>query len=208
MLDTRPAAQFGAGHVPGSIHIALSGQYASWAGTLIGLDRPIVLVAEDPERLEESRMRLARVGIENVVGYLEGGVMAWERTGLRLSQVPQISVLDLYQQLCDQPTEIQVVDVRRPAEWEAGHVAQAKLKPLNKFALSAAEALLADLDPVKPVAVHCKSGYRSSIATSLLERAGYPLVMNVVGGFDAWQAQKLPVERTLQPATAGTPKLA
>ena len=208
VLDTRPAAQFGAGHVPGAIHIALSGQYASWAGTLIGLDRPIVLVAEDPERLQESRMRLARVGIENVEGYLEGGVLAWERA-LRLSQVPQISVLDLYQQLCDQPHEIQVVDVRRPAEWEAGHIEQAALKPLNKLT-----TLLADLDPSRPIAVHCKSGYRSSIATSLLERAGYPSVMNVVGGFDAWQTQKLPValpkhaERPAappQPARAGTP---
>jgi len=207
VLDTRPAVQFGAGHVPGAIHIALSGQYASWAGTLIGLDRPIVLVTEDQERLEESRIRLARVGIESAVGYLEGGVLAWERAGLRLSQVPQISVLGLYQQLCDQPDEIQVVDVRQPAEWEAGHVEQAALKPLNRLA-----TLVADLDPAKPIAVHCKSGYRSSIATSLLERAGYSLVMNVVGGFDAWQAQKLPVvlpklveERAAppQPAPAG-----
>jgi hydroxyacylglutathione hydrolase len=208
VLDTRPAAQFGAGHVPGSIHVGLSGQYASWAGTLIGLDRPMVLVAEEPERVEESRMRLARVGIENVVGYLKGGVLAWERdfagphtstgrAGQLLAQVPQISVLDLYQQLCDQPDSIQVVDVRRPMEWEAGHIAQAVLKPLNKLALSEGEkaaALLNDLDPAKPIAVHCKSGYRSSIATSLLERAGFRQVMNFVGGFDAWQAQKLPVE--------------
>jgi glyoxylase-like metal-dependent hydrolase (beta-lactamase superfamily II)/rhodanese-related sulfurtransferase len=199
VLDTRAAAQFGAGHLPGAIHIALSGQYASWAGTLIGLDRPIVLVAEDPERLQESRMRLARVGIENLAGYLEGGVTTWERAGLPLGQVPQISVLDLYQQLCDQPAEIQVVDVRNPLEWESGHIAQATLKPLGRFALGAGDALkslLADLSPAKPVAVHCKSGYRSSIATSLLERAGYRGALNVVGGFDAWQAHKLPVERS------------
>src|SRR5712692_4050202 len=196
VLDTRPVVQFGAGHLPGTIHIALSGQYASWAGTLIGLERPIVLVAEDPERLEESRMRLARVGIENVVGHLDGGVLAWERAGRALAQVPQISVLELYQLLCDQPNANQVVDVRRLMEWEAGHVAQAVLKPLNKLALSESAklgSLLEDLDPAKPVAVHCKSGFRSSIASSLLERAGFGDVMNVVGGFDAWQAQKLPV---------------
>jgi glyoxylase-like metal-dependent hydrolase (beta-lactamase superfamily II)/rhodanese-related sulfurtransferase len=204
VLDTRPAAQFGAGHVPGAIHIALSGQYASWAGTLLGLNHPIVLVAEDPERLQESRMRLARVGIENVGGYVRGGVLAWEHAGLPLDQVPQISVLDLYQQLCDQPDEIQVVDVRRPVEWEAGHIERAALKPLNKLT-----TLLDDLNPAKPIAVHCKSGYRSSIATSLLERAGFRSVMNVVGGFDAWQAQKLPValpkradERAAQPQPA------
>jgi rhodanese-related sulfurtransferase len=208
VLDTRPAAQFGAGHVPGSVHIALSGQYASWAGTLVGLDQPIVLVAEDRERLQESRMRLARVGIEKVIGYLQGAVVEWERSGERLSQVPQISVLDLYQQLCDQPHEIRVVDVRRPMEWEAGHIAQAVLKPLNRFALNAGEAkaaLLADLDPSKPIAVHCKSGYRSSIATSLLERVGFLSVMNVVGGFDAWLAQKLPVEHAKPAAEKATP---
>lgn len=188
VLDTRPAAQFGAGHVPGSIHIALCGQYASWAGTLIGLDTPIVLVAENPERLEEARLRLARVGIEQVVGYLAEGVLAWEHGGRPLEQVPQISVLDLYQQLCDLPDEVQVVDVRRPAEWEAGHLKRAMLKPLDRL-----HTLLADLVPSKPIAVHCKSGYRSSIGTSLLQAEGFKQVMNVVGGFDAWQAHHLPI---------------
>jgi hydroxyacylglutathione hydrolase len=198
VLDTRPAAQFGAGHVPGSIHIALSGQYASWAGILLGLDQPIVLVAEDPERLEESRLRLARVGIEKVVGYVEGGVLGWERAGRPLDQVPQISALDLYQQLADQPEAIQVVDVRRPAEWETGHIEQAVLKPLDRL-----RSMVSDLDPRKPIAVHCKSGYRSSIGTSLLQRSGFLHVMNVVGGFDAWQAQNLPFISPRQPATAG-----
>lgn len=198
VLDTRPAVQFGAAHLPVAVHIALSGQYASWAATLIGLDRPVLLVAEDPERLQESRMRLARVGIENVVGCLEGGVLEWERAGLPLDQVPQISVLDLYQRLAEQPDDVQVLDVRRPMEWEAGHIEQAALKPLDKLRLLASAPgglnpeLLSDIDPHKPIAVHCKSGYRSSIATSLLQRAGFRDVMNVVGGFDAWQAQKLP----------------
>ena len=188
VLDTRPAAQFGAGHVPGAINIALSGQYASWAGIVIGLDQPIILVAEDPDKLEESRMRLARVGIEKVMGSLEGGVLAWQRAGKTLAQVPQISVLELFQELNDQPGAIQVVDVRRPAEWEAGHISQAVLKPLDQL-----RTMLADLDPHKPIAVHCKSGYRSTIGTSLLEAAGFTDVVNVVGGFDAWAAQKLPV---------------
>ncbi len=196
VLDTRPAAQFGAAHVPGSIHIALSGQYATWAGTLLGLSVPILLVAEDPERLEESRLRLARVGIENVAGYLEGGVLAWEQAGLPLSQVPQIPVLDLHQQLREQPDEVQVLDVRQQKEWESGHIKQALHLPLNQFPAPATPAEraggLAVLDPNKPVAVHCKSGYRSSMASSLLERAGFRSVMNVTGGFDAWQTHKLP----------------
>lgn len=189
VLDTRSAFEFGAAHVPGAIHIALSGEFASWAGTLIGLEPSIVLVAEDSASAEESRVRLARVGIEKVVGYLRNGMLEWERAGRPLEQVAQISVLDLYQLLCDQPDEVHVVDARRPTEWQAGHVEHARLKPLDKLAEH-----LADLDPQKLIAVHCKSGYRSSIATSLIQRAGFKQVVNVVGGFDAWKAHKLPYQ--------------
>jgi len=199
VLDTRTPAQFGAGHVPGSIHIGLCGQYASWAGTLIGLDTPIILVVAGPAELQEAQVRLARVGIERIIGFLGGpgsegpeasaqAIVAWQSVGLPLNEVPQISVLDLYEQLCDQPNEIQVVDVRRPVEWEAGHIAQARLMPLNRL-----RTLVHDLDTQRPIAVHCKSGYRSSIGASLLLRAGFKQVMNVVGGFEAWQTQKLPV---------------
>jgi hydroxyacylglutathione hydrolase len=96
-------------------------------------------------------------------------------------------VVSLYEEICDRRNEIQVVDVRRTMEWEAGHIQQAHLKPLAGL-----RTMVDDLDTARPIAVHCKSGYRSSIATSLLQRAGFSQVMNVVGGFDAWQAQKLP----------------
>jgi hydroxyacylglutathione hydrolase len=195
VLDTRPAAQFGAGHLPGSIHIALCGQYASWAGTLLGLETPVILVAEDVGRAEESRVRLARVGLDKTVGYLQDGVRAWQQTGLPLEEVPQISVLQLYEELRDQPDALQVIDVRRPSEWAAGHLELAQLKPLHKLS-----SLLDDLSPQTPVAVHCQSGYRSSIATSLLERTGFKQVMNVVGGFDAWKAHKLHIVTDLPQA--------
>ena len=188
VLDTRPAAQFGAGHIPGSIHIALCGQYASWAGTLLGLETPVVVVAEDAGRAEEARVRLARVGLDKTMGYLDDGAHAWQQAGLPMEEVPQISVLQLEEHLTQHPDSVQVVDVRRPGEWAAGHIAQARLKPLHKLT-----TLLDDLDPHKPIAVHCKSGYRSSIGTSLLQRAGFKQVMNVTGGFDAWEAHKLPV---------------
>jgi rhodanese-related sulfurtransferase len=156
---------------------------------------PIILVAEDAQKLGEARTRLTRVGIENVIGYLgagEGesvafGMLAWPHAGMAAGEVPQVSALDLYQQLCDQPNEIQVIDVRRATEWDAGHIKQARHKPLHKLT-----TMLRDLDPQKPVSVHCKSGYRSSIASSLLLRAGFKNVVNVTGGFDAWTAQKLP----------------
>ncbi len=187
ILDTRPAAQFGAAHIPGSIQIGLTGQYASWAGDLLGLGTELILVAEEREKVEESRMRLARVGIERVAGYIEDGIAGWIRDGLPVEQVPQISVQDLHQRLAEGVEPLQVVDVRQPGEWEGGRVAQAVHMPLGKLT-----RMLGDLDRQRPVAVYCRSGYRSSIACSLLRAAGFPEVMNVVGGFDAWLACKLP----------------
>ena len=205
VLDTRSAAEFGAGHVPGSVHIGLGGQFAAWAGSLIGLDMPVILVVSSPENLQESQVRLARVGIEKIAGYLGTSgdaptgsdvgpeasgqaILAWQKAGLPLGQVPQISVLNLHEQFRELPGELQVVDVRRAMEWEAGHIEQAQLKPLSSL-----RTMLGDLDVNRPIAVHCKSGYRSSIASSLLLRAGFKQVLNVTGGFDAWTAQKLPV---------------
>ncbi len=184
VLDTRPAGQFGGGHIPGAIHIALSGQFASWAGRVIGLNERIVLVSEERDGMLEARTRLARVGMENVTGYLEDGMVSWYREGLPVAEVPQVGVQDVHREI----EHLQVIDVRQPGEWDSGHIAQALLKPLPKLA-----SLLDDLDRARPVAVHCKSGYRSSIGTSLLKRAGFAEVMNVTGGFDAWKACGLPV---------------
>jgi hydroxyacylglutathione hydrolase len=187
-LDTRPAAQFGAGHIPGSVHIALSGQYAAWAGTMVGLETDVILVAEDQARVTEARLRLARVGIERVVGYLEGGIEGWKRENLALEQVPQITVEDLARLVHEKKDKVQILDVRRQAEWEEGHLEGALLKPLNQLA-----RMMDELDPQRPIAVHCKSGYRSSIGASLLRRGGFRQVMNVTGGFDAWKNAGLPV---------------
>jgi hydroxyacylglutathione hydrolase len=183
VLDTRPAQQFGAGHIPGAVNIALGGQYASWAATLLGLDKDIILVAEDEERLEESRTRLARVGIERVTGCLKGGMAQWASEQRPAAEIAQIPVEELNREL----SSVQVVDVRREAEWQDGHIAGAKLKPLHRL-----EAMLRDLKLEKPIVVHCKSGYRSSIAASLIQRAGFENVMNLIGGFDAWRACGLP----------------
>ncbi|SPE43507.1 Beta-lactamase domain protein [Candidatus Sulfopaludibacter sp. SbA3] len=184
VLDTRPAGQFGGAHVPGAIHIALAGQFASWAGRIIGLEHRIILVAEDRDAMLEARTRLARVGMENVAGYLEEGMAAWFREGLPVDQVPQVTVQDVHREM----EHLQVVDVRQPGEWEQGHIAQAVLKPLPKLL-----SMLGDLERGRPVAVHCKSGYRSFIGASLLKREGFGNVMSVIGGIDAWKACGLPV---------------
>ena len=188
VLDTRPQSEFGAGHIPGSVHIALSGQFAAWAGTILGLETDMILVAADAEKIAESRVRLARVGIERVIGYLEGGIDAWKRENLVLDQVPQVSVQELARLMRERKDDAQVLDVRRQGEWEEGHVEGAVLKPLNQLLRT-----MDELDSHRPIAVHCKSGYRSSIATSLLQRAGFRQVINVTGGFDAWRAEGLPV---------------
>jgi hydroxyacylglutathione hydrolase len=186
VLDTRPEAEFAAGHIPGSVNIPLSGQFASWAGAVLGLEADLVLVAADPDRAVESRRRLARVGIERVFGFLDGGIGAWTQAGLPLQELAQITAQDLDRLLHENP-EVQVADVRRPAEWEDGHIQGAMLLPLNQAAKMAAR-----LDQSRPVAVHCKGGYRSAIASSLLLRAGFTQVLNVKGGFDAWKAAGLP----------------
>jgi rhodanese-related sulfurtransferase len=184
-LDVRPGELFAAGHVPGSVNIALSGQFASWAGALLGLSARPVLIAESPEKVSEARMRLARIGLEDARGYLKGGVSAWSEAGLPLPVLPQISVDALAEQL--RGGVLQVLDVRREQEWEAGHIQGASWWPLDNFKVAPPE-----VDRDVAIAVHCQGGYRSMIACSLLQRAGFPNVVNVVGGFEAWQGAKLP----------------
>src|SRR5580693_4613392 len=175
-LDVRPGEQFAAGHVPGSVNIALSGQFASWAGALLGLAARPVLIAESREAVSEARMRLARIGLEDARGYLRGGIEAWSQAGLPVATLPQMSVEVLRDQL--RGNGLQVLDVRREPEWEAGHIAGASWWPLDNFKVAPPE-----IDRNLPVAVHCKGGYRSMIACSLLQRAGFKNVLNVVGGF-------------------------
>ena len=184
-LDVRPGEQFAGGHVPGSVNIALSGQFASWAGALLGLAACPVLIAESQEAVAEARMRLARIGLEDSRGYLRGGIEAWSQAGFPLATLPQISVETLSDRL--RGSGLQVLDVRREPEWEAGHIAGATWWPLDNFKVAPPE-----IDRNIPIAVHCKGGYRSMIACSLLQRAGFQNVVNVVGGFDAWQQAKLP----------------
>jgi glyoxylase-like metal-dependent hydrolase (beta-lactamase superfamily II)/rhodanese-related sulfurtransferase len=186
-LDVRSGEQFAAGHVPGSINIALSGQFASWAGMLLGLSARPVLIAGSTEQLAEARMRLARVGIEALRGYLQGGIDGWRSAGLPVAEIPQITVETLNDRLRAGKTS--VLDVRREPEWQAGHVEGATWWPLDHFKVSPPE-----IDRTAAIAVHCKSGYRSMIACSLLQRAGFQNVTNVIGGFDAWLQAKLPVE--------------
>jgi glyoxylase-like metal-dependent hydrolase (beta-lactamase superfamily II)/rhodanese-related sulfurtransferase len=187
VLDVRSNADFAAAHVPGSVNIALSGQFASWAGTIMGLSARPVLVADTPEQYAEARLRLARIGIEDPRGFLPGGIAAWKHARLPVAAVSQITVQELSGR--KRGKSLQILDVRREGEWQAGHIEDAEWFPLDNFKISAPE-----LDPSAAVAVHCQGGYRSMIACSLLQRAGLENVVNVTGGFDAWREAALPVE--------------
>jgi len=187
-LDVRPGDQFATGHVPGSVNIPLSGQFASWAGAVLGLSARPVLIADTAEQMAEARVRLARVGIEDLSGYLEGGLDGWRRAGFALQQVAQITAQELDSHL--RGGTLQVLDVRREGEWEGGHIEGAEWYPLDRF-----KASLPPIEKKQALAVHCKGGYRSIIACSLLQRAGYDNIVNVIGGFDAWEQSKLPAEK-------------
>lgn len=181
VLDVRESAAFGTGHVPGSLNIGLKGSYASWGGNLIQPSDALIIVAEGKEEVDEAVMRLARVGLENVTGYLDGGIAAWDSAGFELEITPQISVDELRAQIVEDRAPLQIVDVRGPGEYAAGHVPGARNLPLPEV-----EAKFAQLDPAAPTALVCAGGYRSSTAASLLQRKGFRKLYNVIGGTSAW----------------------
>src|SRR5712692_7619314 len=187
VVDTRPAMQFAVAHVPGSVHIALTGQYASWAARILGLDTRLIIAGEDAEHVRESQIRLARVGIENVAGYLADGVSGWIKNGFELEYIPQLAVQDFVELRNQEPDRIAVLDVRELGEVANGVIENSLCIPLAKL-----RSRFAELDREKLLVVHCKGGYRSSIATSILRRAGFRDIANLTGGFDAWKTAGLP----------------
>src|SRR5688572_1997508 len=189
VLDVRSCAEFGAAHVPGSVNIGLGGQFAMWAGSLIPLNSAIVVIADTTDQVDESVVRLARVGIENVKGYLQGGVQSWRDAGLPIEAIEQVSVDQLKEQIANR--DLQIVDVRRPAEYGNGHVPRALNAPLAVL-----DAIIGELplQKDKPTAVICAGGYRSSAAASLLEQQGFTNLINVSGGTGAWINAGYPVE--------------
>ena len=199
VLDVRTGSEFGAGHVPGSLNIFLGGQFASWAGSLIPHGKAIVLVGNDAEGVNEAHMRLARVGFESVIGHLSGGMHAWDDSGLPEAVTPQIPVEELKSRL-KSSSELQLIDVRRPAEYAAGHAPGAVSVQLAEL-----DRRIEELDAERPTAVICQSGYRSSAATGILARHGFTDVANVVGGTAAWMAAEYPVETEVAAACPSSP---
>lgn len=179
VLDVRDPVLFAAAHVAGAINIGLGGQFASWAGTLLPAETPLVVFAEDEKRAAEAVMRLARVGIESVRGYVVEAQLA----ELPRAELGLLTPAELHAHPID------VLDVRRAAEFESGHVPGAVHLPLHEL-----EQRVAEAGSDRPLAVICAGGYRSSIAASLLARHGFTRLFSVTGGTGAWVQQGLPVE--------------
>jgi hydroxyacylglutathione hydrolase len=174
VIDARSAGEFGAGHFPGSINIGLgSPSFSTWTGFMVSGDKPIALVLASETDAQKAWLELARIGFDNLVGYITPEALTGNQ------QLPQISVRELKASLKDNGPL--VVDVRTPTEWKNGHIDGARHLPLSTFAFQEL-----DLPKDRNIAVICGSGYRSSIATSLLQARGYKDLANVMGGMTAY----------------------
>jgi glyoxylase-like metal-dependent hydrolase (beta-lactamase superfamily II)/rhodanese-related sulfurtransferase len=179
VLDVRDPGEFAGGHLRASINIGLHGQYATWAGTLLDRDRPIVVIAA-PGGESEAAMRLARIGFHNVSGYLEGGMAALQDRDDLLAYTPQTSAATL-ERLIDAPDAPYLLDVRAPGEWQQRRIEGSVNIPLNRLS-----SRMHELPRNRPIVVHCAGGYRSSVAGSLLQAAGFTRVAELSGGLAAW----------------------
>ncbi len=183
LVDVRDAASFASAHLRGSLNIGIDGKYATWAGTLLKKDVPIVVIA-DADRVEEAVMRLGRIGFDNVAGYLKDGMASLQERSDQIDVTNRIAA-NAVEELEGEPS---IIDVRAPSEWETGHIAGSRNIPLNHLA-----DRLSEVPATGPVVVHCQGGYRSSAAASLLEKAGRENVFDLIGGYKAWITSGRPV---------------
>jgi hydroxyacylglutathione hydrolase len=187
VVDLRDQLAFGAGHIPGAFGIAADNNVSQWAAWVLPYDLPILLVAPDPSVVEDVVRQLVRVGLDDVRGYLDGGMSAWVEAGHELAELPQIAPLELLSRL-DAGEPIYVLDVRTDTEWLDGHVSGAR-HLMGGYVAAEAGSLPRDV----PLAIICRTGFRSTVAASVLARAGFEQVMNVTGGLRNWRRAGLPV---------------
>lgn len=189
ILDTRVADVFEQAFIPGSLNIGLNGMFAVWVGTLVDIDRPLVLVVE-PGKENESVLRLARVGYEKVAGYLDGGIQAWKDAGKPVETVTTINPETISRYIGNDAYV--VLDVRKPSEFESEHI-----KGAVNIQLSEIADRLHELDHNKQYIVHCAAGYRSMMAASIMKAAGYDNFVNVQNGWSGIKKTDLPTESSI-----------
>ena len=187
IVDTRSMLAFGGGHIPGALNIGLGASFPSWAGWMLEPDQAILLVVESPDDLKRASADLFRLGFDNVRGYLHNGMTSWQLAGLPLRRILQMTVDELNR--VREQESVMVLDVRTDQEFLAGAVPDAHHVFVPHLATN-----LDRLDASKTIATYCGSGYRSSIAASLLQQQGFPKVVNIPGAWSAWQASDLPVK--------------
>jgi hydroxyacylglutathione hydrolase len=181
LLDTREPAKFEGAHLRGSVDVGLSGSYATWCGTLLDPERPIVLIAE-PGRELEAATRLGRIAFDTVAGYLAGGMQSLSGRPDLVDRIERITAGSLAERLAA-PQPPLLVDVRAPGEWQERRIDAAVNVPLSRLL-----ERMTTLPREQPIVVHCATGYRSAIAASLLQRDGYPDLADLVGGMAAWES--------------------
>ena len=186
ILDVRDASEYAKGHIAGSINIGLSGQYATWAGSVLDPARPIVIVAE-PGREQEAALRLGRIGFDQVLGYLREGMVALAMRQDLVWSTERVSAPMLAEELASKSPPL-VIDVRSPREWAGAHLKDSLNLPLTHL-----KERIAEIPRDRRIAVHCAGGYRSSIAASILSQHGFTNLTELAGGLAAWEAAKLPV---------------
>jgi hydroxyacylglutathione hydrolase len=187
VVDVRSILAFGGGHVPGAINIALRNEFVNWAGWMLDGARPILLVGESADDVHQAVTQLYRIGLDNIRGYLRNGMTDWQNAALPLNRLQEWTVHELNARR--EAPDVQVLDVRSPQEVAAGRVPGAR----HIFVAHLA-GRLNELDPDKTTVTYCGSGYRASIAASILKKAGFRDVGNVPGSWMAWKAANLPVQ--------------
>ena len=184
LVDTRSMLAFGGSHIEGATNIGASPMLSIWAGWLLDTEKPILLVLDSDEKLAEVLRLFVRTGYNRFAGYLVGGMEAWDNAGLPLKTMSPVSVAELN----DSGPSFQIIDVRSPGEWKGGHVPGAHHLFLPEVRRKAKQ-----FDPAKPTAVYCASGYRASIAASILQQEGFTDVHGVPGSWQAWKKSGYPV---------------
>ncbi len=191
VLDIRDYTAFGGAHVPGSYHLDFGGNFSTFAGWILPPDRPLLLVGNTEEYIHHAITQLRRVGLDQVVGYLEDGIHAWATSGLPLEHLPQISVQELKGNL-DRGEDLVVLDVRSQMEWDEAHIEGAVHIPAADT-----RTRYGEVEREKSVAVLCNTAHRSSMAASILKQHGFTNLSVVTGGMTAWQeagySEKCPI---------------
>jgi len=185
LLDTRGMLAFGGGHIQGALNIGARTELSPWAGWMLKFDDPLLLVLSRDDQLEEVVRLLWRAGYVKFAGYLAGGMKSWDNAGLPLQHLLQMTV----QTLKEAGDRVQIVDVRTPSEWKAGHIPGAR-----HFFVPDLRENIGKLDRDRTTVTYCDSGYRASVAASVLQQEGFTDVRNVPGSWQAWTNAGYPVE--------------